>query len=192
MWRFLPLPFAEAEPNTAEDDAADDDAVDTDAYTVYSTSSPQHHDHDQPSHVDPLYETYEQHDASARGASAAAPSSHANDDDFDDEQLLRATRRFDVLTRAERFHCPHCNVKYTKLKYLKTHMKLWCGQTFRCALCHIVYKQKRTFVLHMKQKHGNFDPQKPVDVVVVVEPNESAMENGEQCAANWTVEYLEA
>lgn len=53
---------------------------------------------------------------------------------------------------AERFYCPHCNVKYTKPKYLKTHLKL-CGLTFRCDYCLRDYKQKRTWVLHMRTKH---------------------------------------
>lgn len=52
----------------------------------------------------------------------------------------------------DRFYCPVCNVKYTKLKYLKTHMKN-CGQTFHCIICNRDYKQKRTYMLHLRTKH---------------------------------------
>lgn len=53
----------------------------------------------------------------------------------------------------ERFFCPNCrNVKYTKVRYLKTHIKQ-CGQTFYCAKCGVNYKQKRSYDVHMRSKH---------------------------------------
>lgn len=72
------------------------------------------------------------------------PSKTSNDDD-----LIKAT----YMTKAQRFFCPSCNVKYTKLKYLKTHLKS-CGQTFQCENCPAVYKQKRSLVVHMKKSHS--------------------------------------
>lgn len=52
-----------------------------------------------------------------------------------------------------RYFCPQCNVRYTKYKYLKTHVKD-CGQEFIC-VCGAKFKQRRTYVAHYKQKHDN-------------------------------------
>lgn len=76
------------------------------------------------------------------------------DDDFlskpsNDDELIRAT----YMSKMQRFFCPSCNVKYTKLKYLKTHLKS-CGQTFQCESCPAIYKQKRSLVVHMKKSHS--------------------------------------
>lgn len=60
------------------------------------------------------------------------------------------------LTNGEqRFSCPLCkSVKYTQLRYLKTHIKE-CGRTFLCHICKLSYKQKRTFMQHMRSKHSS-------------------------------------
>lgn len=54
-----------------------------------------------------------------------------------------------------RYFCPQCNVRYTKFKYLKTHIKD-CGQEFVC-VCGAKFKQRRTYVAHFKQKHEKQD-----------------------------------
>lgn len=51
-----------------------------------------------------------------------------------------------------RYFCPQCNVRYTKYKYLKTHIKD-CGTEFQCNVCGAKFKQRRTYVAHAKQKH---------------------------------------
>lgn len=66
--------------------------------------------------------------------------------------LVHSHHNLEATFENDRFYCPHCNVKYTKLKYLKTHMKN-CGQTFNCKFCERDYKQKRTWMLHMRTKH---------------------------------------
>lgn len=66
-----------------------------------------------------------------------------------DDDLIKAT----YMSKVQRFFCPSCNVKYTKLKYLKTHLKS-CGQTFHCELCPAIYKQKRSLVVHIKKSHS--------------------------------------
>lgn len=53
-----------------------------------------------------------------------------------------------------RYFCPQCNVRYTKYKYLKTHIKD-CGTEFSCAACNAKFKQRRTYVAHVKQKHDS-------------------------------------
>lgn len=80
--------------------------------------------------------------------------SSADDSDFlskpsNDDDLIKAT----YMSKVQRFFCPACNVKYTKLKYLKTHLKS-CGQTFQCENCPAIYKQKRSLVVHMKKSHS--------------------------------------
>lgn len=80
--------------------------------------------------------------------------SSAEEGDFlskpsNDDELIKAT----YMSKVQRFFCPSCNVKYTKLKYLKTHLKS-CGQTFQCESCPAVYKQKRSLVVHMKKSHS--------------------------------------
>lgn len=80
--------------------------------------------------------------------------SSADDSDFlykssNDDELIKAT----YMSKVQRFFCPACNVKYTKLKYLKTHLKS-CGQTFQCENCPAIYKQKRSLVVHMKKSHS--------------------------------------
>lgn len=52
-----------------------------------------------------------------------------------------------------RYFCPQCNVRYTKYKYLKTHIKD-CGSEFQCTECNAKFKQRRTYVAHAKQKHN--------------------------------------
>lgn len=79
--------------------------------------------------------------------------SSAEENDFlskpsSDDELIKAT----YMSKVQRFFCPSCNVKYTKLKYLKTHLKS-CGQTFQCENCPATYKQKRSLVVHMKKSH---------------------------------------
>lgn len=66
-----------------------------------------------------------------------------------DDELIKAT----YMSKVQRFFCPSCNVKYTKLKYLKTHLKS-CGQTFQCENCPAIYKQKRSLVVHIKKSHS--------------------------------------
>lgn len=66
-----------------------------------------------------------------------------------DDELIKAT----YMSKVQRFFCPSCNVKYTKLKYLKTHLKS-CGQSFQCESCPAIYKQKRSLVVHMKKSHS--------------------------------------
>lgn len=66
-----------------------------------------------------------------------------------DDDLIKAT----YMTKVQRFFCPVCNVKYTKLKYLKTHLKS-CGQVFQCGNCPAIYKQKRSLVVHIKKSHS--------------------------------------
>lgn len=68
-----------------------------------------------------------------------------------DDTLRESTRQ--IHGNSERFYCPECNVKYTKFKYLKSHLKV-CGESFECPYCNNVYKQKRTFVVHVKTKHN--------------------------------------
>lgn len=52
-----------------------------------------------------------------------------------------------------RYFCPLCGVRYTKYKYLKSHLKE-CGIKFNCDLCNQSFKQKRSYALHNKRKHG--------------------------------------
>lgn len=66
-----------------------------------------------------------------------------------DDELIKAT----YMSKVQRFFCPSCNVKYTKLKYLKTHLKS-CGLTFQCEHCTAIYKQKRSLVVHVKKSHS--------------------------------------
>lgn len=85
------------------------------------------------------------------------PTSHHHQATADDDAVsfIESIAGIETAVAAfdgDRFYCPHCNVKYTKAKYLKTHMK-HCGQTFHCVLCRRDYKQKRTWVLHMRTKH---------------------------------------
>lgn len=70
------------------------------------------------------------------------------------EEYLKISEDEDELETlvSERFYCPQCNVKYTKKKYLKTHMKC-CGLSFHCEICQRNYKQKRSWVVHMRAKH---------------------------------------
>lgn len=80
--------------------------------------------------------------------------SSAEESDFlsrpsNDEELIRST----YMSKMQRFFCPSCNVKYTKLKYLKTHLKS-CGLTFQCENCPAIYKQKRSLVVHIKKSHS--------------------------------------
>lgn len=69
-----------------------------------------------------------------------------------DYQLKKETYGVDIAGNG-RYFCPTCSVKYTEIKYLKTHMKN-CGKKFVCDLCHQTYKQKRTFAMHIKKKHS--------------------------------------
>ena len=73
--------------------------------------------------------------------------------ELDDDAVLRSITR-KLSEKGDRFFCPTCNVKYTKFKYLKTHMK-HCGLPFKCEFCKQVYKQKRTYSLHLKTKHSH-------------------------------------
>ncbi len=81
--------------------------------------------------------------------SSAEESSDFLSKPSNDDELIKAT----YMSKVQRFFCPSCNVKYTKLKYLKTHLKS-CGQTFQCENCSAVYKQKRSLVVHMKKSHS--------------------------------------
>lgn len=69
--------------------------------------------------------------------------------------ILRESTR-QVHGNSVRFYCPECNVKYTKFKYLKSHLKV-CGESFACPYCPNIYKQKRTFVVHVKTKHNTIE-----------------------------------
>ena len=90
---------------------------------------------------------------------------HANAPMALDNAALAEQTRFLNSDGEERFYCPICrNVKYTQVRYLKSHMKL-CGQRFHCDICNYDYKQKRSFDLHIKTKHG------PVKVKREIQPN---------------------
>lgn len=67
--------------------------------------------------------------------------------------ISESTTRRLIETGQIRYFCPQCNVRYTKFKYLKTHLKD-CGIEFKCDTCKSNFKQRRTFVAHMKDKHG--------------------------------------
>lgn len=71
-----------------------------------------------------------------------------------DDILRESTRQ--MHGDSVRFYCPECNVKYTKFKYLKSHLKV-CGESFTCPHCLNVYKQKRTLFLHVKTKHNHIE-----------------------------------
>lgn len=71
-----------------------------------------------------------------------------------DNVRLAEQTRFLTSNGEERFYCPLCrNVRYTHVRYLKSHIKE-CGQQFVCHLCKNIYKQKRTYVSHLRTKHN--------------------------------------
>lgn len=92
------------------------------------------------------------HDAEDEVSDGFSVRSILQIDATDDRRNVFKNTGFNKCHEGERFYCPHCNVRYTKVKYLKTHMK-HCGQTFHCEYCERDYKQKRTWVLHMRTKH---------------------------------------
>lgn len=76
------------------------------------------------------------------------------DTSTESSKILQQTTKGIDFAGNERFFCPNCSVKYTKIKFLKSHMKL-CGRKFVCEFCQNSYKQKRSYALHVKQKHAN-------------------------------------
>lgn len=72
---------------------------------------------------------------------------------MDSSELAEKTA---IRLTKQRFSCPFCNsVKYTQLRYLKTHIKE-CGLTFFCHIYKLNFKQKRTHKQHMRLKHPSY------------------------------------